>query len=87
MGIGYFNQKGIIEEASRTKKGQETGKKTEGIIMALEYPKIACVSWSSPRCVVGHDEAIVFPKLPKTLLARIGLPRIERRFLRCRIKG
>jgi len=73
MGIGYFNQKGIIEEASRTKKGQETGKKTEGIIMPLEYPKIACVSWSSPRCVVGHDEAIVFPKLSKKLYNSIEL--------------
>ena len=73
MGIGYFNQKGIIEEASRAKKEQETGKKTEGIIMALEYPKIACVSWSHPRCVIGHDEAIVFPKISKKIFDSIEL--------------
>jgi acylpyruvate hydrolase len=73
MGIGYFNQKGIIEEASRAKKEQETGEKTEGIIMAVEYPKIACVSWSSPRCVIGHDEAIVFPKISKKIFNSIEL--------------
>ena len=73
MGIGYFNQKGIIEEASRAKTEEKTGKKTEGIIMALEYPKIACVSWSHLRCVIGHDEAIIFPKISKKIFNSIEL--------------
>lgn len=73
FGIGYFNQKGTIEEASRIKKQQETGKKTEGIVMPIDYPKIAVISWSHPRCVIGHDEAIVFPKLSKSIFSSIEL--------------
>lgn len=71
MGIGYFNQKGIIEEASRAEKEKQTGKKTEGIQMEVVYPKIACMSWSSPRCVIGHNEAIVFPKISKKIFNSI----------------
>jgi 2-keto-4-pentenoate hydratase/2-oxohepta-3-ene-1,7-dioic acid hydratase in catechol pathway len=73
MGIGYFNQKGIIEEASRAETEKKTGKKTEGIQMEVVYPKIACISWSSPRCVIGPDEAIVFPKISKKIFDSIEL--------------
>jgi acylpyruvate hydrolase len=73
MGIGYFNQLGIIEEASRAKKTAENGKKTEGIQMDLVYPKVATLSWSSPRCVIGHNEEIIFPKLSKQIFNSIEL--------------
>jgi acylpyruvate hydrolase len=73
IGIGYFNQKGIIEEASRAETEKKTGKKTEGIQMDVVYPEIAVISWSSPRCVIGPDEAIVFPKISKKIFNSIEL--------------
>ena len=67
VGIGYFNTKGIIEEASRA------GKDNEGISTEVIYPTQATISWSHPRCVIGPDEPIIFPKMSKTVFNSIEL--------------
>ena len=67
VGIGYFNTKGIIEEASRA------GKESEGISTDVIYPTQATISWSHPRCVIGPDEPIIFPKMSKTVFNSIEL--------------
>jgi 2-keto-4-pentenoate hydratase/2-oxohepta-3-ene-1,7-dioic acid hydratase in catechol pathway len=57
IGIGFFNDPGIIEEAARAKDGSL--KVSEG----TKYPKKASILWGHPGCVVGPDEPIVYPKV------------------------
>jgi len=70
MGIGYFNTRGIIEEASRTEKKTQPD---EGIKMAVDYPKQATVSWANVSSVIGPDDPIVFPKIVGQLFNSIEL--------------
>jgi 2-keto-4-pentenoate hydratase/2-oxohepta-3-ene-1,7-dioic acid hydratase in catechol pathway len=71
FGIGYFNTRGIIEEASRQKE-RAKGEKI-GIEMALDYPKIATISWSHPRCVIGPSQPIVYPEISNAVFDSIEL--------------
>jgi acylpyruvate hydrolase len=57
IGIGYFNDPGIIEEAAREKDGSL--KVSEG----TEYPKKASILWGHPGCTIGPEEPIVYPKV------------------------
>ena len=70
MGIGYFNSRGIIEEASRAEKKSHPD---EGIKTAMEYPKQATVSWANVSSVIGPDDPIVFPKTVGQLYTSIEL--------------
>ena len=70
MGIGYFNTRGIIEEASRAEKTAQSG---EGIKTAMDYPKQATVSWANISSVIGPDEPIVYPKAVHQLYTSIEL--------------
>jgi acylpyruvate hydrolase len=70
MGIGYFNTRGIIEEASRAEKKAQPD---EGIKMAVDYPRQATVSWANISSVIGPDDPIVFPKIVKQLFNSIEL--------------
>ena len=66
IGIGYFNAKGIIEEASRVgKKG--------GIKTTADYPTQATISWSHPGTVIGPDEPIIYPKMSERVFDSIEL--------------
>ncbi len=70
MGIGYFNTRGIIEEASRT---EHKTKPDEGIKMTVDYPKQAAVSWANASSVIGPDDEIIFPNISKQLFNSIEL--------------
>ena len=67
IGIGFFNDPGIIEEASRD------GDDTQGIEMAIDYPDIAAVSWGLPGAVIGTGDSIVFPEISHQVYNSIEL--------------
>lgn len=67
MGIGFFNEPGIIEEASRV------GDDTQGIEMDVDYPDIAAVSWGVPSTVIGTGDSIVFPEISRQVFNSIEL--------------
>lgn len=72
IGIGQFNVKGIIEEASRTHT-EEVKKSKQGIQQEVVYPKEAAIVWGHPSTVIGPDDNIIFPKIARTLYNSIEL--------------
>jgi len=72
VGIGQFNVKGIIEEASRTHT-EEAKESKEGIQQEAVYPKEAAIVWGHSSTVIGPDDNVVFPKIAKTLFNSIEL--------------
>ena len=57
VGIGYFNDPGIIEEAARIEGG------TLAVPAGTTYPKKAAIVWGHPGTVIGPDEPIIYPKI------------------------
>jgi 2-keto-4-pentenoate hydratase/2-oxohepta-3-ene-1,7-dioic acid hydratase in catechol pathway len=62
IGIGFFNDRGIIEEAAREKE-RARGDKVEGLKTEIVYPKKAAILWGHPSCVIGPDEPIIYPRI------------------------
>lgn len=62
IGIGFFNDKGIIEEAARVRE-RELNKNEQGLKTEIIYPKKAAIVWGQPGCVIGPEDAIIYPKV------------------------